>query len=337
MKNKNLLFTAIAILGLTTISMAQVPSYVPTNGLVGYWPFNGNANDESGNGNNGIVNGAIATVDRFGNVNQAFNFDGVNDYIEVANNANLNPTSITLSGWINSFENASNVQSDAKAIITKWYQQVSCGSASDNYNLQLTYINDTSVLVGATTPNNQALNSISSITNVVGVNTWHHFAFIHDNLNGQKLFVDGVQINDNNISGDLCSSTNNLLFGADNFLGTNLWRFFKGKLDDIGIWNRALNPQEITALYTTTPLSINQFLNESFSIYPNPAKNQSNIKADAKFIGSDYTIYDRTGKSVLRGKIKAENTIIELDNLLSGIYLISVGDNLKQTFKIVKE
>jgi hypothetical protein len=36
--------------------MAQVPSYVPTNGLVGWWPFNGNANDESGNGNNGTVN-----------------------------------------------------------------------------------------------------------------------------------------------------------------------------------------------------------------------------------------------------------------------------------------
>jgi hypothetical protein len=47
----------------TTMSFAQVPSYVPANGLVGWWPFNGNANDESGNGNNGtVITGA--TLDR---------------------------------------------------------------------------------------------------------------------------------------------------------------------------------------------------------------------------------------------------------------------------------
>ncbi len=56
MKFKSILLTAVAALSLTTATMAQVPNYVPTNGLVGWWPFNGNANDESGNGNNGIVN-----------------------------------------------------------------------------------------------------------------------------------------------------------------------------------------------------------------------------------------------------------------------------------------
>ena len=57
-----LLFGAIA---LSTLTFGQnVPSYVPTNGLVGWWPFNGNANDESGNGNNGTVNGATLTTDR---------------------------------------------------------------------------------------------------------------------------------------------------------------------------------------------------------------------------------------------------------------------------------
>ena len=50
------------------------------NGLVAYYPFNGNANDESGNGNDGTVNGATLTTDRFGNTDQAYSFDG-NDYI----------------------------------------------------------------------------------------------------------------------------------------------------------------------------------------------------------------------------------------------------------------
>ena len=66
MKMKKLLMTAIAIFGLATITIAQVPSYVPTSGLVGWWPFNGNANDESGNGNNGSIFGASLTTDRFG-------------------------------------------------------------------------------------------------------------------------------------------------------------------------------------------------------------------------------------------------------------------------------
>ena len=62
--------------------LSQIPSYVPSNGLVGWWPFTGNANDLSGNGNNGTVNGATLTSDRFGNTSQAYNFDG-NDNIDI--------------------------------------------------------------------------------------------------------------------------------------------------------------------------------------------------------------------------------------------------------------
>jgi hypothetical protein len=68
---------------------AQPPSYVPTNGLVGWWPFNGNANDESGNGNNGEVNGASLGQDRTGAANAAYSFDGVNDRITIANDHKL--------------------------------------------------------------------------------------------------------------------------------------------------------------------------------------------------------------------------------------------------------
>ena len=50
-------------------------------GLVAHYPFNGNANDESGNGNNGIVYGATLTVDRFGNTNKAYDFNGSTTYI----------------------------------------------------------------------------------------------------------------------------------------------------------------------------------------------------------------------------------------------------------------
>jgi hypothetical protein len=59
--------------------------------LLAYYPFNGNANDESGNGNHGTIHGPVLTEDRFGNPNSAFSFDGVDDYIDLGNDASLSP------------------------------------------------------------------------------------------------------------------------------------------------------------------------------------------------------------------------------------------------------
>jgi len=85
-------------------------------------------------------------------------------------------------------------------------------------------------------------------------------------------------------------------------------------------------------------VGINETINDKlFSIYPNPAQSIVNVKADAKLIGTVYTIYDNTGKVVLSGTINAENTSVELGNLSAGIYLFSVGENVKQTFKVIKE
>ena len=104
MKTRKLLTAVIAILtfAITNINAQTLPSYVPTNGLVGYWGLNGNANDQSGNGNNGTVNGAALTTDRFGNVDSAYSFDGNGNFIEIPNSSSLqNISSITIGAWIN--------------------------------------------------------------------------------------------------------------------------------------------------------------------------------------------------------------------------------------------
>ena len=94
----------------------------------------------------------------------------------------------------------------------------------------------------------------------------------------------------------------------------------------------------VAVLTVNNNVGINEFTQDNlFSVYPNPAKSQINVKADAKLLGSIYTFYDNTGKVVLSGKIIAENTVIELGNLSGGIYLFSVGENLKQKFKVIKE
>ena len=93
----------LSTLGITLLAiatMAQVPNYVPTNGLVGYWPFDGNAIDESGNGNDGAVIGTVLTEDRFGNLNSAYTF-GNGNYIQVPYISALdNINDITISLWV---------------------------------------------------------------------------------------------------------------------------------------------------------------------------------------------------------------------------------------------
>ena len=94
---------------------------------------------------------------------------------------------------------------------------------------------------------------------------------------------------------------------------------------------------EVSILTVKNNVGVNELTNENlFSVYPNPAHNIVNVSADSKLIGSSYTILDNTGRIVLQGKIVSENTTIDLQNLSGGIYLFGIGENLKQTFKIIK-
>ena len=99
MKNK-LLLLSFGLIMTTQMIFSQVPSYIPSNGLVGYWPFNGNANDQSGNGNNGTENNVMYETDRNGNTNSCLNINGnTNRWIDVAisNQTSVNQQSKTFS------------------------------------------------------------------------------------------------------------------------------------------------------------------------------------------------------------------------------------------------
>jgi hypothetical protein len=224
-------------------AFSQVPSYVPTNGLVGWWPFNGNANDESGNGNNGIVNnGTLLTLDRNGNNNSAYYFDGINDYI------------------------SANIGSLTKATFSFWYNSV----YPINYYPQLINIDNIEICVlagnnplyiqngivgcisGYSSTNNAS--TVNSLPTIPSLNTWHHLTMVYDNsINKHVFYIDGIicssqgtAINplDINIGYACFGNTPNGTIGDEN-------AGLKGKMDDIGIWNRALTQQEITALYNS--------------------------------------------------------------------------------------
>jgi hypothetical protein len=101
---KNILIILSFIVSTIATNAQNIPSYVPKNGLVGYWPFNGNANDESGNGNNGTVMGAVSkSADRNGILNSGYqwpNSKASSNYINLGNLDSQLPDSITISTWV---------------------------------------------------------------------------------------------------------------------------------------------------------------------------------------------------------------------------------------------
>jgi hypothetical protein len=87
------------------------------NGIIGYWPFSGNANDLTNNGNNGTVHGANLTTDRFGNESSAYSFDGVDDYISIENSTSFNLNSISISLWY--YESSIPNKGSSQALLSK--------------------------------------------------------------------------------------------------------------------------------------------------------------------------------------------------------------------------
>ena len=323
MKMKFLLLIIIVVLGIAPLTIAQnVPAYVPSNGLVGWWPFNGNANDESGNGNDGTPVGATLSTDRYSALDSAYFFDG-NSEINCGSNNSLNINEFTFSYWV--------FLSD----ISLLYQTILAKYDKSDYGSFATGIAENKAEVWLTKDSTSFVRLLSNET--LEINHWYNIIVTHSVTLGTNIYLNGVLSNSDNTAFNLLQAP------FDNFRIGSQGPFYpvaiqNGKIDDIGVWNRVLNQQEINTLFTTPTLGITDVSqNNLYSVYPNPSTNRINLKVDAKLFGSIYTINDNSGKIVLSGKINSVNTIIELGNLSGGTYLLSIGENLKQTFKIRKE
>jgi uncharacterized protein (TIGR02145 family) len=265
----------------------SVPSYVPTNGLVGWWGFNGNAQDGSGNGNHGTVNGATLTTDRFGYQNGAYSFDGNNSRIEVndANSLDIpNGHSLSISTWIKHDLTSINID---KYIISKYggllniSPQYAIGTGISGQAYSTTQID-------SGTQNWVELRGNSTIND----GNWHHFVYVWYNGADASIYVDNaVDITrSHSLTGSIINALN-LQFGC----GANLSQFYNGKIDDIGIWNRALTPQEITNLYNSQlPTQTSLCLPTITTTSP------SSVGVDTVVIGGDIS-NDGGSSIVLRG------------------------------------
>jgi hypothetical protein len=202
------------------------------DGLVAYYPFNGNAHDESGNGNNGTVYGATLTTDRFGKSNSSYKFNGTTDYIDLSgtNILNFSTGGFSLVAWVNFTADISD-----KIIVSKHI----CGYQSGYF------IGSWRNSFGFFLSSEQ---SRFATTEKYNDGNWHLFVGVYDGA-VQYLYVDGVF----KLSQAMVyKNTNNanIWIGGANGAGSCLVSGrFEGIIDDVRIYNRALSASEIQEIY----------------------------------------------------------------------------------------
>jgi hypothetical protein len=237
---KKLLFTVIAIFGLATITFGQtVPSYIPSSGLVGWWPFNGNANDISGNNNNGSINGGSFIIDRNGLLNSALGLPSLGNNSIVSNvTPSFNNLGLSVSVWLR-LPNQYNYSS--LAVIKNGVPYNNGFDVAIDQNNQAYGVNNYLVifLVGNGT-------AVTFISNQSELGQWSHLVSTYDG-NSIKIYLNGILKATQPFNLSLNCPNNDLIFGQwDNPTTPSVTN---RNIDDIGIWNRALSQQEITALY----------------------------------------------------------------------------------------
>lgn len=244
---KSIYTIALLMLSLSAFSQVNLK-----NGLVACYIFNANADDESGNGNHGTVNGATLITDRLGKPNSAYRFDGFS-YISLVpepfKNKNysyslwVNLDELPFEGDNNSFFSIGGPGADQSiSVLNKYGNSTNIGFNAGGYN----------------TGSPAVSNNLTGRLPIIG--KWYHVVSVRDNIS-IKLYVDGVLIANN--SANIGTNGTDAAYanptyaeigsrvGADGYFQST-----KGVVDDIHIYNRPLTADEVTALFDGNIISI---------------------------------------------------------------------------------
>ena len=249
-----LLFGAV-----TLVAHAQVPDYVPTEGLVAWYPFNGNANDESGNGYHCESHGAVLTANRYGTPLSAFNFDGEGSHLR---GVSLPFSNLSISLWFMHDFGGYTYTSDPNSTPPIGAQLIGQGTEHNPCAFADFAIGFADAPTGnddllAWEKSNAAGCSVqqSSAGWPLEVETWIHLIAISEG-NQVDFFINGDWVNSVEFDEPFNASGSVLSIGAryvEDCIGGepcsgpgNAW---SGAIDDVAVWNRALTEEEILALY----------------------------------------------------------------------------------------
>ena len=223
-------------------AVGQVPDYVPTDGLLGWWALDGNAVCEIGGIDDGLVLGPTPTENRFGIQASAFRFDG-DDRVEISDQVELRPESFTVSIW--AWVDASNGQTQ---------QFVAKNAGNGPYeSVDVVRRNDNSVMCNIGGPSFYGTWLYDS-SNEFPPGQWNHIVYsFDDSLNHQFLYQNGVLIESGSVSESIEYDSLPWTLGTERENGVFSW-WLVGRLDDFGLWDRVLSPYEVSELFNWTPL-----------------------------------------------------------------------------------
>lgn len=329
---KLLLFICLNIL-------AFLPFYSQTlsDSLVAHYLLNGNGNDEI-NSNHGTVYGATLVNDRNGNSNSAYQFDGINDWMNIGSTCDLEITGdITVSAWVKTPSSWPSSYRDPQIYARYTYSL----STPTGVNL---YLNDPHLSSGrkfsfiVKTGTNPWGDDFAQSTTIAQLNTWYFIVGVREG-NLVKIYVNGT-LEKTDIGSSIpinYGSTPIASIGEKNGASS---AFFNGIIDDVRIYKRALSASDIQTLYTFVGVDENNNLESHISVYPNPTSDYLNISSVKNTFSIDrieiYSINGQTLKSY--SKNLTDLSKLNISDLADGTYFLKIldTDNNFQTIKFIK-
>lgn len=238
---KSLYIISFFLIGsFVQISHAQVASY----------PFTGNANDISGNNHNGVVNGAVLSVDRNGNPASAYSFNGSNQSISIAYHSDFNiiPSGqFTISLWVN----PASFNSSARALFIKCNNGLTPMNSQWDYGIYL--FNNNEIMIGHHNTH------VCFSTTQLQVGQWYCVTATYSN-GSWKLYINGLLESQSLNSGlYITQSTSGIGIGKK---GESIFDHFDGKLDDVKFYNVALTAAQVSSLCAlpTSNIPVSNFI-----------------------------------------------------------------------------
>jgi len=237
---------AVSLLALT-VAWSSAANALPANnpiltGLVAAYEFSGNADDVSGNGNDGVVNGATLAADRFGTPGSAYRFDGGSSVITAGSVISPNQSAISVAAWFyrttplpNSYTsnivNQADINGDG-AGFSLMLKETTGGNSRVRFlwNDQIGGRNDVS-------------------TGEIQYLQWNHVVGVYDGTT-QEIYLNGSLVGSVANQGAITFPSNPFRIGHEDRPEV---AGFAGRIDDVYIYDRALAPFEVNTLYNAVP------------------------------------------------------------------------------------
>ena len=289
----NLFTSIILIASLLTFPLG---AQVPTNGLVAYYPFNGNANDESGNGHDGIVYSAMLTTDRFLNQDSAYYFNGEDSYIDLGVVDSFSLSTFTISVWVNAY-----------SFMYMYTRVLEYGEESyglgNGFGIEFNsdIINDgNKTFYGVFYGQDDFTRVVPSCE--IDTLRWYHIVFSYNMSDGlSQLYIDNQLEQSMYVLNEPATGK----FYVGSWTGESA--YFHGLIDDIRVYDKILSEEEISDLYHEggwpgpSHINLDPDLENSVFIqnYPNPFNAKTRIDYKVKKAGKvEVSIFNYLGQKV---------------------------------------